>query len=222
MQLPNYSYVKPDPTDSIFGDETWISIGGASQIWEHRVSYDDDEEDRLWFIVHKIADLERASWLYLAKWKNYDDPIYRSAANLMDDRFDGDRHAYEVWKSSRSHVSSADYEKIVESPRRRDRPGMPYYLRYSAAYPFGIYDAKKKAHSIFFWNEYEAGHGSKDTASRWYKYLRGLEARPFLVIWADNCTSQNKSWILVRFWAEMVRLFVLLSLIGGRFLEIPT
>ena len=47
------------------------------------------------------------------------------------------------------------------------------------------------------WHEGISGCDAPDVASAFLKLLEGKRDLEHVVIWMDNCTSQNKNWVLV-------------------------
>ena len=69
-----------------------------------------------------------------------------------------------------------------------------------------LYESTKKSY-FFLYSEQEAKKSSNDAISIMWAWLRQIPKDiRYLVIWADNCVAQNKAWVIIHFWANIVKM----------------
>lgn len=83
-----------------------------------------------------------------------------------------------------------------------------YYYRQLTVNTFGIHDIKSGKMTCFVYHEVEGGKGANDVCSH-LKYYIDTFIHPgikLLLIFADNCTGQNKNQPIVRFLMALIEL----------------
>ena len=93
-------------------------------------------------------------------------------------------------------VYSADLEKVIMLPRL---PGNKTAVFTRRIVLFNETFAPAGGHGSplgYVWHEGIRGRNDEDIASTFVKFLASLGNTSTLVIWADNCTAQNKNWTL--------------------------
>lgn len=96
---------------------------------------------------------------------------------------------------------SSDMQKIIMLPRV-DMFKKVLFIKRLIAYhetfaPVGQ-KSKLKVHSML-WHEGVSGRNKEDNVSALYKFLKQHRDVDKIVIWMDNCSSQNKNWCMFTF-----------------------
>lgn len=80
-----------------------------------------------------------------------------------------------------------------------------FYCRQLWTYNFCVHNLKGNSASMYMWHEGQASRGCQEVASCLLKYIQSLPSTvKHLVAFSDNCGGQNKSALIVRFWAYVV------------------
>jgi hypothetical protein len=58
---------------------------------------------------------------------------------------------------------------------------------------------------MFIWTEDLAKRGSEEVAFVLMKFLSSKTDTEDLIIFIDNCPGQNKNWLLMSFWLQLVK-----------------
>ncbi|XP_065658599.1 uncharacterized protein LOC136083118 [Hydra vulgaris] len=72
-------------------------------------------------------------------------------------------------------------------------------------YNLDIYDCTAGMGHIFLWIENIAKRASDEVASILLKYLSKITEVDYLIIFTDNCPGQNKNWLLMALWLQLVK-----------------
>ena len=112
-------------------------------------------------------------------------------------------------------------QKSLEIPEFREQPPEQYRSRQFYLNNLGIYHCNTQTMNCFLWDEYTAHKESDDICSTLYLFLQDkMDFNKTLILWSDNCVSQNTSWKIFRFgfWLVETRKFkevVLKQLLKG-------
>lgn len=93
-------------------------------------------------------------------------------------------------------VYAADLEKVIMLPRL---PGNKTAIFTRRIIVFNETFAPVGGHGTplgYLWHEGIRGRNDEDISSTYIKFLSQLGDAPSVIIWADNCTAQNKNWTL--------------------------
>lgn len=120
-------------------------------------------------------------------------------------------------KNADVQVISFDLQQTLPTPLLTVGPA--FYLRKAWTYNLGVHDCKENKGFMFMWTEDKAKRGSSEVASVLFKFFRKNPPKAKkLLIYTDNCAGQNKNWVIMSFWLQMIR-EQLFEKIEHRFLE---
>lgn len=92
---------------------------------------------------------------------------------------------------------SADLQKVFLLPRMPKVKDSFFTSRLIAFNEtFAVMGKKKTPHYCILWHEGIAGRRAKDVACSFLKFIQLQRDTENLIIWLDNCTGQNKNWVL--------------------------
>lgn len=101
-------------------------------------------------------------------------------------------------------IISFDLQQTLPTPSLT--VGLAFYLRKAWTYNFGIHDCVSGQGHMFMWTESVAKRGSSEIASVLLKYLTSKPTRSEnLLVFTDNCGGQNKNWLIMALWLQLVR-----------------
>lgn len=85
--------------------------------------------------------------------------------------------------------------------------GEAFYLRKAWTYNLGVHNCGDGQATMYMWTEDIAKRGSEEVASCLLKHLtsRPTTGQEDLIIYTDNCGGQNKNWLLMLLWIQLVR-----------------
>nr|CAH7713898.1 unnamed protein product [Callosobruchus chinensis] len=107
-------------------------------------------------------------------------------------------------QSVHDHIQAIPKYQTLSTPSLTVGPA--FYSRKAWTYNLGIYDCDSGQGSMFLWAEPTAKRGSDEIASILLKYLTGKSAlKEDLVVFTDNCGGQNKNWVVMSLWLQLVR-----------------
>ena len=102
-----------------------------------------------------------------------------------------------------------DLQKTLSLPKLST--GLAFYLRQLWLYNFGIHwiDAGKNRAHFNIRTENQAGQGSEEIGSSLLAFIEdtGIGSSPTpcqLITWCDNCTGQNKNFIILCVWQYLI------------------
>ena len=113
----------------------------------------------------------------------------------------------DIENAERPVVLSFDYAQNVEIPHLSQQPGFFYFASLKKAYQFGIVDEELDQHYHYIYMESEGGKGSDNVVSIVLHHIRTIMPRrsKHLILWADNCGSQNKNSTMIHTLLELVK-----------------
>nr|CAH7762462.1 unnamed protein product [Callosobruchus chinensis] len=83
--------------------------------------------------------------------------------------------------------------------------GPAFYLRKAWVYNLGIHDCVNDKGYMYMWCENTGKRGSDEIASILFKHFKERGRLPRnLIIYTDNCGGQNKNWVLISLWKQLV------------------
>ncbi|XP_050518265.1 uncharacterized protein LOC126892670 [Diabrotica virgifera virgifera] len=113
----------------------------------------------------------------------------------------------EIKKNEEIHntdIISFDLQQTLPTPSLT--VGVAFYLRKAWTYNLGIHDCVSGQGHMFMWTESVAKRGSSEIASVLLKYITSKPTRSEnLVVFTDNCGGQNKNWLIMALWLQLVR-----------------
>jgi hypothetical protein len=83
--------------------------------------------------------------------------------------------------------------------------GSAFYCTKVWLYNLGIHDRTVGRGHMFIWTEDLAKRGSEEVAFVLMKFLSSKTDTEDLIIFIDNCPGQNKNWLLMSFWLQLVK-----------------
>lgn len=102
---------------------------------------------------------------------------------------------------------SADLEKVIMLPRLESFKAAIFCQRlvaYNHTFaPLGKITSESKPLTVL-WHDAEAGRKQEDIMTGFYYFLLRNRDIPNIHIWLDNCTAQNKNWLLYSLLVHMV------------------
>ena len=116
------------------------------------------------------------------------------------------RHDAEAPRSETCIIYSVDLQKIIMLPRI-DEFKAAMFTRRLVAYnesfvPLGTKQDKKPMAVV--WHEATSGRKKEDIISSFYAFLLHHRMAKHVVLWMDNCSSQNKNWCFLAFLVYVV------------------
>lgn len=98
-------------------------------------------------------------------------------------------------------IRSVDLQKVIMLPRMPERKKTCFTRRIVAFHQtFATMEDKSsknnKKHISVLWNEALAGRKAEEIASTFYKALLEERDVEHILYWCNNCSAQNKNWIL--------------------------
>lgn len=108
------------------------------------------------------------------------------------------------WTSSKdTYILSFDLQQALPVPSLTTGPA--FYLRKAWVYNLGIHDCVNDKGYMYMWSENNGKRGSDEIASILLKHFKEREHLPKnLIVYTDNCGGQNKNWVLVGLWKQLV------------------
>lgn len=103
-------------------------------------------------------------------------------------------------------VITADLQKVIMLPRCDTFKEVIFVPRI-IAYNESFVPAGKRPKVPFFavvWHEATAGRCKSDIISSFYSYFLQMRDITHLILWMDNCSSQNKNWTLYSFFVYLL------------------
>lgn len=108
------------------------------------------------------------------------------------------------WTASKdTYILSFDLQQALPVPSLTTGPA--FYLRKAWVYNLGIHDCVNDKGYMYMWSENNGKRGSDEIASILLKHFKEREHLPKnLIVYTDNCGGQNKNWVLVGLWKQLV------------------
>ncbi|XP_030746373.1 uncharacterized protein LOC115891019 [Sitophilus oryzae] len=101
---------------------------------------------------------------------------------------------------------SVDLQKVIMLPRVDTFKTVLFIKRlttYNESFvPVGIM-SKQKPFAVL-WNEAISGRDKEDIVSCFYAFFLKHRDAPKIILWLDNCSSQNKNWCLLSFFVRII------------------
>ncbi|CAI6365895.1 unnamed protein product [Macrosiphum euphorbiae] len=96
---------------------------------------------------------------------------------------------------------SADLQKVIMLPRADAFKKVIFVRRLVAYHESFVPLGPKSKHNTLacIWHEAISGRNKEDLISTFYVFFKELRDIPHIVLWLDNCSSQNKNWALLSF-----------------------
>lgn len=113
------------------------------------------------------------------------------------------KDAVSLAESQDTYIISFDLQQALPVPNLTTGPA--FYLRKAWIYNLGIHDCVNQKGFMYMWCENIAKRGSDEIASIIYKHFK--EQGPFpknLIVYTDNCGGQNKNWLLISLWRQLI------------------
>lgn len=103
-------------------------------------------------------------------------------------------------------VVSADLQKIIMLPRVETFKKVLFTKRLVAYHESFVPTGDKPSAKPFavVWHEAIAGRNKEDLISTFYAFLKHNRDFKHIIIWLDNCSSQNKNWCLYTFLVQII------------------
>lgn len=106
-------------------------------------------------------------------------------------------------KSRDTYILSFDLQQALPVPDLTTGPA--FHLRKAWVYNLGIHDCVKDKGFMYMWSEDIANRGSDEISSIIYKHIKDCGPFPrHLIVYTDNCGGQNKNWVLMSLWRQLV------------------
>lgn len=115
-------------------------------------------------------------------------------------------------------VACVDLQKCLPTPVLTN--SQSFYTLKLWTYNYTIFDVTNKAVTCVMWDESKSGRGANEMASGMYSWALS-NIRPnheHLIIWSDNCPSQNRNIVMVMAYFFILKKFPSLKIIEHKFL----
>lgn len=124
-----------------------------------------------------------------------------------DTRYQLKKHDKETSRTlGNCKVITVDLQKCLPTPLLKN--AQSFYSLKLWTFNYTVYDTTKKSASCFVWDESIAGRGGNEMASCLLRYILTLdESVQNIIIWSDNCPSQNRNlqMLMSYFYIMMVK-----------------
>ena len=103
----------------------------------------------------------------------------------------------ENWPTATA-VFAVDLQKVLLLPRMQDLKSCIFTSRlvvFNETFAM-MGSQSKKVHYLAVWDESISGRNRCDIASAFHKVLQKERDRQDFIFWLDNCSAQNKNWVL--------------------------
>ncbi|KAL5236922.1 hypothetical protein ACI65C_004332 [Semiaphis heraclei] len=127
---------------------------------------------------------------------------YKNARELYKEHSDkSSKQKTECSTTATAAYYSADLQKVIMLPRVDSFKKVIFVRRLTAYHESFVPLGDKPINDTFscIWHEAISGRNKEDIISTYYAFLISLRDIPHVVIWLDNCSSQNKNWTLLSF-----------------------
>lgn len=126
----------------------------------------------------------------------------RRAAAMQNDL---KRETEDAKRNHKKIVISFDLQQTLPTPLLT--VGQAFYLRKAWTYNLGVHNCGDGQATMYMWTEDVAKRGSEEIASCLLNYLtsRLTTGEEDLILYTDNCGGQNKNWLLMLLWLQLVR-----------------
>lgn len=132
---------------------------------------------------------------------NIDLTTHKTKAKAMQDLLNNTTQ--ESKNTNRTLVISFDLQQALPIPKLTTGPA--FYCRKIWLYNLGIHDCTNGKGHMFLWTEDIAKRGSDEVASILLKFLMTKTEIDHLIIFTDNCPGQNKNWLMMSLWLQLVK-----------------
>lgn len=146
---------------------------------------------------------------------------YENHLKEADKRYKMKRNDKEQSKDSKdiTKVIMLDLQKCLPTPYLSNNQSF-YYLKLWT-FNLTIYDSTNNSSYCLLWDESEAGRGGNEIASALIKWTRSTIADSsieHLIIWSDNCPSQNRNIIMMLCYLWLLKICPNLKTVEHKFL----
>ncbi|CAG9762289.1 unnamed protein product [Ceutorhynchus assimilis] len=132
---------------------------------------------------------------------------YDAHLSDADNRYQLKKQDKEASKNVRNcNVLTVDLQKCLPTPLLKN--AQSFYSLKLWTFNYTVYNTTKKTSSCFVWDESIAGRGGNEMASCLLRYILTLdESVENIIIWSDNCPSQNRNlqMLMSYFYVMMVK-----------------
>ncbi|CAH1108437.1 unnamed protein product [Psylliodes chrysocephalus] len=109
-----------------------------------------------------------------------------------------------VQQAGSADVLTFNLQQALPTPNLTAGPA--FYLRKLWKYNFGIHDCVNNKGYMYMWSENIAKRGSDEICSMLLKHFKNHQpTSEELFVYSDNCGGQNKNWLVMAFWLNLVR-----------------
>lgn len=147
--------------------------------------------------------------------ENYDKHLLEASKRYDLKKFDKERSL----QDPSTKVLMIDLEKCLPTPVLTN--AQSFYSLKLWTFNYTIHDATDKKTYCCMWDESVGGRGANEMASCFFKWLETVPLSPTvkkLVIWSDNCPSQNRNGGMVMCYLQILKKFPQLQVIEHKFL----
>lgn len=127
---------------------------------------------------------------------------HKDSAAAMQDLLKSETE-YSIQHMHTKLVISFDLQQVLPIPKLTSGPA--FYCSKVGLYNLGIHDCTTGRGHMFVWTENVAKRGADEVASVLLKYLNTKTDVDDLVVFTDNCPGQNKNWLVMSLWMQLVK-----------------
>lgn len=128
--------------------------------------------------------------------------LHKTRAKAMQNLLKSETDLSKV-KINKKMVISFDLQQAMPIPKLTTGPA--FYCRKIWLYNLGVHDCTSGQGYMYLWTEDKAKRGADEVASVLLKFLNNITDVDHLVIFTDNCPGQNKNWLLMGVWLQLIK-----------------
>lgn len=91
---------------------------------------------------------------------------------------------------------SVDMQKVIMLPRLPGVKSCVFTKRITAYNETFANLGKSNNNTVIVWNESVTGRNAEDVSNTYHMFIKSNRDKKNFVFWADNCSGQNKNWLL--------------------------